>query len=265
MRKALLGLILVSILISGASVALAQKPLTETDVNSLVSSKVKGKPVIKTIRERGVGFAVTREYIEKLKQQGVKEKVLAALCAAATAPLTMDQLIVLVKSGMPDNSLAALVKSRELAFKPSDDELDQLRGLGAGDQLDTALMNSKIVAATLVGGKLKREPGGAFQNSAGDIFTPPKLVYHPTPHYTREAMKAKISGVVYLRIVINTKGEVTDAKVTKGLGYGLDEKAVNTVRSWKFEPARHNGTPLTVAVVVEVSFVYDAEHYPGIQ
>jgi TonB family protein len=264
MRKALLGLLLISTLIAGASAAPTQKPLTQDEVNSLINGKVRSKQIIKTLQERGVGFAVTHEYIEKLKQQGVKEKVLAALCAAATAPLTMDQLIVLVKSGMPDNSLAAQVKSRRLAFKPSDDELDQLLGLGAGDQLDTALMNSKFIAATLVDGKLKRMPSGAFQNSAGDKFTAPRLIYHPTPHYTREARKAKISGEVYLSIVINTKGAVTDAKVTKGLGYGLDERAVNTVRSWKFEPARRNGTPVTVAVVVEVSFVYDAEHYPGL-
>lgn len=269
MRKGLLGLLLISILIAGASTALAQKPLTQDEFNSLATSNPKSKQLIKTIQERGVGFAVTREYIEKLKLQGVKENVLAALCEAASGPLTMDQLLVLVKSGMPDDSLAALVESRRLAFKPSDDELDQLRGLGAGDRLDTALMNSKLVAATVVNGKVKPVPGatlqsGGIQNSAGDKLTPPSLVYHPTPHYTKEARQAKISGKVYLNIVVNDKGEVTDAKVTKELGYGLDENALNTVKSWKFEPARRNGTPVTVAVTVEVNFVYDAEHYPGI-
>ena len=269
MRKGFLGLLLISILIAGASAALAQKPLTQDEFNSLVTSNLKSKQVVKTIQERGVGFALTREYIEKLKLQGVKENVLAALCVAASGPLTMDQLIVLVKSGMPDDSLAALVESRHLAFKPSDDELDQLRGLGAGDRLDTALMNSKLIAATVVNGKVKPTPGGTLQsggiqNSAGDKLTPPSVVYHPTPHYTKEARQAKISGKVYLKIVINDKGAVTDARVTKGLGYGLDENALNTVKTWKFEPARRNGTPVTVAVAVEVNFVLDAEHYPGI-
>lgn len=270
MRKGLLGLLLISILTVGASAALAQKPLTQDELNSLVTSNPKSKQVVKTIKERGVGFAVTREYIEKLKLQGVKENVLAALCVAAAGPLTMDQLIVLVKSGMPDDSLAALVESRHLAFKPSDDDLDQLRGLGAGDRLDTALMNSKLVAAAVVNGKLQPAFGGAsqpgaLQDAAGNKITAPSPVYHPSPHYTREAFKAKISGKVYLKIVINDKGEVTDAKVTKGLGYGLDENALNTVKSWKFEPARRNGTPVATAVMVEVDFVYDAEHYPGIQ
>lgn len=269
-RKAFLGLLLNSILLAGASTVLAQKPLTQDEVNSLVTSKLKSKQVIKTIQERGVGFVVTREYIEKLRLQDVKENVLGALCIAATGPLTMDQLIVLVKGGLPDKSLAALVESRHLASKPSDDELDQLRGLGAGDRLDTALRNSKVVAATLVDGKLQPAPGGtlqagAFQDLAGDKLTPPNLVYHPTPRYTKEAREAKISGRVNSRIVINDKGELTDAKVTKGLGYGLDESALNTVKSWKFEPARRNGTPITVAVTVEVDFAFDAEHYPGIQ
>lgn len=270
MRKGFLGLLLISILAAGASTAMAQKPLTQDEVNSLIISKLKSKQLIKTIQERGVGFAVTREYIEKLKLQDVKEDVLRALCDSATVPLTMDQLIFLVKSGMPDDSLAALVERRNLAFKPSDDELYQLRGLGAGDRLDTALRNSKVVSATLVDGKLNSAPGGtqqagAIQDVRGDKISPPTLVSHTTPHYTKEARKARISGTVDLRIVINDKGEVTDAKVTKGLGYGLDESALNTVRSWKFEPARRNGTPITIAVMVEVNFALDAEHYPGIQ
>lgn len=270
MRKGLLGLLLVSILIAAASTLLAQKPLTQDEVNSLVTSKVKGKQVIKTIHERGVGFVVTREYIEDLKQKGAKENVLAALCLAATGPLTLDQLVVLVKSGMPDNSLAALVESRRLSFKPSDDDLDQLRGVGGGDRLEKALLNSRVISGSVVNGKLKPAFGGtpqpgAFQDAAGDKITAPSPVHHPSPHYTIEAFKAKISGTVYLKIVVNNKGEVTDAKVTKGLGYGLDESAVKAVKSWKFEPARRNGTPITTAVMIEVNFVFDAEHYPGIQ
>jgi TonB family protein len=270
MRKGLLGLLLISILIAGVSTVLAQKPLTQDEVNSLVTSKLKSKQVIKTLQERGVGFVVTREYIEKLKLQGAKENVLAALCLAATGPLTLDQLLVLVKSGMPDNSLAALVESRHVSFKPSDDDLDELRGLGGGDRLEKALLNSKVFSETVVNGKLQPAFGGApqsgtLQDAAGNKITAPSPVYHPSPHYTSEAFKAKISGSVDLKIVVNDKGEVTDAKVTKGLGYGLDESAVNAVKRWKFEPARRNGTPITTAVMIEVNFVFDAEHYPGIQ
>ena len=50
------------------------------------------------------------------------------------------------------------------------------------------------------------------------------------------------------------KGNVTDARVAKPLGLGLDEKAQETVRTWRFKPAMRNGTPVPVRVIVEVSF-----------
>lgn len=269
MRKCLLVLFLFSILFSAASPALAQKPLTQDEATSLITSKLPRKQVIKTLQERGIGFLVTRQYIEDLQNKGAKQNVLAALCLAATDPLTIDQLLVLVKSGMTDNSLAALVERRHLSFKPSDDDLDELRGLGGGDRLEKALLTSKIVSQTVADGKVAPAFGGApqpgtLQDAAGNKITPPRLISQTTPHYTSEARQAKISGIVYLKIVVSEKGEVTDAKVTKGLGYGLDENAVKAVKSWKFEPARRNGAPVATAVMVEVKFVYDAEHYPGL-
>jgi TonB family protein len=270
MREQAIGMLLISILIAGTSTALAQKPLTAAEAETLVTSGTSPKQVIKVIQDRGIGFTVSRDYIDNLRLKRVKEDVLAALCVAATGPLSKDQIIVLMNSGMPDKSLAALVKSRHLTFRPSDDDLDQFRGLGAGDQLETALQNSQWVVGTLTNGKLKSGPGdarhpGAFQDSAGSKVTPPVPVHHPSPRYTKEARQAKISGTVYVNVVINDKGEVTDAKVVKGLGYGLDESALRAVKSWKFEPARRNGTPFTTKVTVEVSFVLDAEDLPGIQ
>jgi TonB family protein len=57
-----------------------------------------------------------------------------------------------------------------------------------------------------------------------------------------------------LYIIIDAKGDVTECRVVKPLGLGLDEKAVETVRTWKFKPAMRNGTPVPVRVMVEVSF-----------
>ncbi|TAM80135.1 MAG: energy transducer TonB [Acidobacteria bacterium] len=270
MRKQLIGLLWVSILIGAASTALAQNPLTADEAETLVTNSTNSKKVIKVIQDRGVGFTVSRNYIENLKRKGVKENVLAALCVAATGPLSKDQLIVLLKSGMPDESLAALVKNRRLTFKPSDDDLDEFRGLGAGDQLATALQNSQWIIETLSNRKLI--PGtaaaahpGPYQDSAGSKVDPPVPVYHPSPQYTKEARQARISGNVSMNIVVNEKGEVTDATVVRGLGYGLDESALRAVKSWKFKPARRDGTPIAAKVTVEVSFVLDAQDLPGIQ
>ncbi len=94
--------------------------------------------------------------------------------------------------------------------------------------------------------------GGVY--SVGGNVSAPVAIYRPDPMYSEEARKAKYQGTVVLWIVVDTSGAVTDCKVVKPLGLGLDEKAVETVRTWKFKPAMRNGTPVPVRVMVEVSF-----------
>ena len=172
MPKKLIGVFLGWILIAGVSTALAQKPLMQGQVDTLIAGGAKSQQVIKLIQARGIGFTLSREYLENLQLKGVDKRVIAALCVAATGPLSKDQLIVLLKSGTPDKSLAELVEKRHLSFKPSDDDLAQFFGLGAGDQLDIALQNSKLVVATLANGKLEPKPAGA---------APPGVTGPPSP------------------------------------------------------------------------------------
>ena len=94
--------------------------------------------------------------------------------------------------------------------------------------------------------------GGVF--SVGGDISAPICIYEPTPSYSEEARKAKYQGTVVLWIVVDSRGNVTDARVAKPLGLGLDEKAVETVKTWRFKPALRNGTPVPVRVMVEVSF-----------
>jgi TonB family protein len=88
----------------------------------------------------------------------------------------------------------------------------------------------------------------------GGGVSDPIAIYKPDPAYSEEARKAKYQGTVVLYIIIDAKGDVTECRVVKPLGLGLDEKAVETVRTWKFKPAMRNGTPVPVRVMVEVSF-----------
>lgn len=94
--------------------------------------------------------------------------------------------------------------------------------------------------------------GGAY--SVGGNVTAPVPIYKPEPAYSEEARKAKYQGTVVLWIVVDVQGNVTDARVVRPLGLGLDEKALETVKTWKFKPALRNGTPVPVRVMVEVSF-----------
>ena len=94
--------------------------------------------------------------------------------------------------------------------------------------------------------------GGAY--SVGGNVSAPIPIYKPEPPYSEQARKAKYQGTVILWIVVDANGNVDDAQVVKPLGMGLDQNAVNTVRTWKFKPAMRNDTPVPVKVMVEVSF-----------
>ena len=87
-----------------------------------------------------------------------------------------------------------------------------------------------------------------------DDITPPRLSEVANPYYTPEARKKKIEGTVTLAIVVDQKGDVVDAKVVKGLGYGLDENAIVAVKEWKYKPAEKDGEPIAVKMEVTVDF-----------
>lgn len=94
--------------------------------------------------------------------------------------------------------------------------------------------------------------GGPF--SVGGNVSAPIPIYKPEPAYSEEARKAKYQGTVVLWIVVDFQGNVTDVRLVKPLGLGLDEKAMEAVRTWKFKPAMRNAAPVAVRVMVEVSF-----------
>lgn len=107
------------------------------------------------------------------------------------------------------------------------------------------------------GGGLGPGEGGGFGGGAysvGGSVTAPIPIYKPEPPYSEEARKAKYQGTVVVLIIVDTQGSVTDARVVKPLGLGLDEKALDTVRTWKFKPGMRNGIPVPVRVMIEVSF-----------
>lgn len=93
---------------------------------------------------------------------------------------------------------------------------------------------------------------GVFRVGGG--VSAPRPIYNPDPEYSEEARKAKYQGTVVLAIVIGTDGKPRDVRVQRSLGLGLDEKAMEAVRTWRFEPARKNGQPVPVAVNIEVNF-----------
>ena len=92
-----------------------------------------------------------------------------------------------------------------------------------------------------------------FVPGIGGVSAPVAL-YKVEPEYSEEARKAKFQGTVVLEIVIDEHGYSTNFKILNPLGLGLDEKAVEAVKQWRFRPAMKNGKPVAVVARIEVSF-----------
>jgi TonB family protein len=88
----------------------------------------------------------------------------------------------------------------------------------------------------------------------GNGVSAPKPIYTPEPEYSEEARKAKFQGTVLLSIVVDETGKATRITVARSLGLGLDEKAIEAVKKWRFEPGKLNGKAVAVQATVEVSF-----------
>ncbi len=90
--------------------------------------------------------------------------------------------------------------------------------------------------------------------TAGNGVSAPRAIYDPDPEYSDEARKVHFQGVVVLYIVVDPMGRARDIRVTRSVGLGLDEKATDAVKKWKFEPGIKDGHPVAVGVNVEVNF-----------
>jgi len=96
--------------------------------------------------------------------------------------------------------------------------------------------------------------GPGYGSGFGGGVAAPKVIYQPEAEYSEEARKAKFQGAVTLSLIVGVDGLPRDIRVARSVGLGLDEKAIEAVRKWRFEPARKAGQPVAVHVNVEVTF-----------
>lgn len=95
--------------------------------------------------------------------------------------------------------------------------------------------------------------GGGLRGFAG-VYTAPVVLFQVEPEFSEEARKAKLQGVVMLYGEVDTNGRLRNVRVTRGLGLGLEEKAVEAVKQWRFRPGTRNGKPVVAAASIEVNF-----------
>lgn len=94
--------------------------------------------------------------------------------------------------------------------------------------------------------------GGVFR--VGGSILKPELLSGPDPEFSEEARKAKFSGNVEVYLIVDEQGNPSHVKVARGVGMGLDERAVEAVRQYRFKPATRNGKPVKVELYVDVDF-----------
>jgi TonB family protein len=151
-------------------------------------------------------------------------------------------------------------------------------GLSCGEKLGVISRNGDVLRVRLANGFLRFVPASSISVNPDQMIpfgddsgipdrgapdcarvpnrdvTPPRATYTPEPEYSDKARKKKIQGVVVLSLTVGADGLPHDISVEKGIGYGLDEKAVETVSHWKFDPARKDGQPIDKHITVEVQF-----------
>jgi TonB family protein len=94
--------------------------------------------------------------------------------------------------------------------------------------------------------------GGVYRVGGG--VTAPTLLSKIEPEYSEEARKAKYQGTVTLYIQVDPSGKAVNMRVLHSLGLGLDEKAMEAVKKWRFRPGTKDGKPVTVEAQIEVNF-----------
>ncbi|MBI3894764.1 MAG: energy transducer TonB, partial [Acidobacteria bacterium] len=94
--------------------------------------------------------------------------------------------------------------------------------------------------------------GGVFRVGGG--VSAPEIVYKIDPEYSEQARKAKYQGTVVLSLIVQRDGSVRDIQVKQSLGLGLDEKAIEAVKQWRFRPGMKSGQAVDVAAIIEVTF-----------
>lgn len=95
--------------------------------------------------------------------------------------------------------------------------------------------------------------GGGPRRIGGGVSAP-QVIYQVEPEFSEEARKAKVAGNVLVNLWVDTNGNPSHVRVIRGVGMGLDEKAIEAVRQYKFRPAMENGKPVLVELNIEVNF-----------
>jgi TonB family protein len=96
--------------------------------------------------------------------------------------------------------------------------------------------------------------GGGLYRIGGGVSAP-VVIHSVEAEFSDEARRAKYQGVCLISLIVDAQGNPQNIRIARALGMGLDEKAIEAIRQYKFKPAMKDGkTPVPVMITIEVDF-----------
>jgi TonB family protein len=192
-----------------------------------------------------------------------KKKIEGSVLLRATVALDGSLRDITVVSGDPILADAALEAVRQWRYQPS-----KVNGEPIEAQHEITVTFKRDESTAQIGPDdlspdvpleppediEKRMVAGEFFSSSSREVRYPRAVYSPAPEYSEPARKAKYQGTCILGLIVGADGTPLSVWITRPLGLGLDEKAIEAVQKWRFDPATKDGEPMAVLLNVEVSF-----------
>ena len=162
---------------------------------------------------------------------------------AAQPSIVMPQRINIPDNNMPN---LGMPQSPQVAMASQGDGGGSGFGAGMGGGIGSG-----------IGGGVGPGSGGGYGGgvmSVGAGVSAPELLHSVEPEFTDQARAARYQGVVAIQLIVDSYGNPEDIQIVKHLGMGLDQKAIDAVRQYKFRPAMYQGHPVPVRLVVDVNF-----------
>jgi protein TonB len=235
------GAVLVAAAVAGTAYLILRRPLREapriaTRVTSLPSpapapTAEPTSPPTSAMSESQFKEEVARRVaseLKKLKEESQKSSSAGAPGAQSARPAPTE----------PAPEAPARKEASEEAAQPTPSPPPRAEPTAAPTAAPTAVAETRV----------------APPETLGELETPPKILRVVKPTYPQLALRARIRGIVLLRVLVSETGTPEQIEVLKGVGGGLTEAATSAVRRWTFEPARRNGQPVKSWTTVPIPF-----------
>lgn len=162
--------------------------------------------------------------------------------------LAVEPTVVMPPINLPNANLPdmGIPQSGQVAFASQGSGSGSGFGTGSGGGIGSG--NGNGIGPGEGGGY-----GGGIYHVGGGVSNP-TLIYSPDPEFSDEARRAKYQGVCVVGLIVDTLGNPQRVHIVRPLGMGLDEKAMDAVRQYKFKPAQFKGKNVAVEVNIEVNF-----------